>query len=420
MTAVIGIMNKSAVTLAADSAVTVGGQNGNKIFNKANKIFALSKKHPVGIALYNSAMFMGVPWETIIKMYRNELKDKSFSTINDYKADFINYITKKKVFSTLSQQQIAITNLTKMTIHGIFNTTFHAIHSREPNAVIDYLKAHAEQLHAASVKPIKGFEGYTLEEFKKEYPKLLHEYNQVDINGLIYPLDNQLKEIVTQKTFENLICSQFENAGAFTGLVFAGFGEEEIYPKLSSIKIADIISNRVRMTDGEGSGANFPAVQPACIFPFAQKDVIDTILQGIDPQMEIFYANHFEQLLNQYNSIIFRTIGKEAPEAVNKIKSLNITNLKASFRMMNRQLKLERNVKPLIDAVSYLGKEDLAEMAESLIYLTYLKRRITFAEESVGGPVDVALISKGDGFVWIKRKHYFREDLNKHFITNYL
>lgn len=33
-------------------------------------------------------------------------------------------------------------------------------------------------------------------------------------------------------------------------------------------------------------------------------------------------------------------------------------------------------------------------MAESLIYLTYLKRRITFAEESVGGPVDVAVISK--------------------------
>ena len=60
-----------------------------------------------------------------------------------------------------------------------------------------------------------------------------------------------------------------------------------------------------------------------------------------------------------------------------------------------------------INAVSLLSKEDLAEMAESLIYLTYLKRRITFAEESVGGAVDVAIISKGDGFVWIKRKMYF-------------
>ncbi|MBK8110759.1 MAG: hypothetical protein IPK46_10755 [Saprospiraceae bacterium] len=73
-----------------------------------------------------------------------------------------------------------------------------------------------------------------------------------------------------------------------------------------------------------------------------------------------------------------------------------------------------------MNAVSNLAKEDLSEMAESLIYLTYLKRRITFAEESVGGPVDVAVISKGDGFVWIKRKHYFRPELNQHFSTTIL
>ena len=62
----------------------------------------------------------------------------------------------------------------------------------------------------------------------------------------------------------------------------------------------------------------------------------------------------------------------------------------------------------------------VAEMAESLIYLTYLKRRITFAEESVGGPVDVAIISKGDGFIWKKRKHYFKPELNPHFFSTYL
>ena len=39
--------------------------------------------------------------------------------------------------------------------------------------------------------------------------------------------------------------------------------------------------------------------------------------------------------------------------------------------------------------------------------------------ETVGGPVDVAVISKGDGFIWIDRKHYFRKDLNHHFFRNY-
>lgn len=76
-------------------------------------------------------------------------------------------------------------------------------------------------------------------------------------------------------------------------------------------------------------------------------------------------------------------------------------------------------ISPLVDTVAYLEKEDMAEMAESLISLTFLKRRMMSSEETVGGPVDVAIISKSDGFVWIKRKHYFQPDLNHHFFSNY-
>ena len=39
--------------------------------------------------------------------------------------------------------------------------------------------------------------------------------------------------------------------------------------------------------------------------------------------------------------------------------------------------------------------------------------------ETVGGPIDVAVISKGDGFIWIKRKHYFKAELNPQFFANY-
>ena len=62
-----------------------------------------------------------------------------------------------------------------------------------------------------------------------------------------------------------------------------------------------------------------------------------------------------------------------------------------------------------------LMKEDLADMAESLVRMTCLKRHFTTDEETVGGPVDVAVATRGDGFVWIKRKHYFSADLNHHY-----
>ena len=56
-------------------------------------------------------------------------------------------------------------------------------------------------------------------------------------------------------------------------------------------------------------------------------------------------------------------------------------------------------------------------MAEALVNLTSLKRRVSMEEESVGGPIDVAVISKGDGFIWIKRKHYFDPSFNRDYFA---
>ena len=110
--------------------------------------------------------------------------------------------------------------------------------------------------------------------------------------------------------------------------------------------------------------------------------------------------------------------GKE-DDLAKKIKDFDLSVISTEFENQLTQLKREKQIAPTIDTVAILSKEDLAEMAESLIYLTYLKRRISSSEESVGGPIDVAIISKGDGFIWKKRKHYFEESLNKHFMANY-
>ena len=39
--------------------------------------------------------------------------------------------------------------------------------------------------------------------------------------------------------------------------------------------------------------------------------------------------------------------------------------------------------------------------------------------ETVGGPIDVAVISKGDGFIWVNRKHYFEPDKNPQFFSRF-
>jgi hypothetical protein len=62
MTAEVAILNTHGIALAADSAVTISVGDEKKVYNTANKLFALSKYHPVGIMIYNNATYMGIDW----------------------------------------------------------------------------------------------------------------------------------------------------------------------------------------------------------------------------------------------------------------------------------------------------------------------------------------------------------------------
>lgn len=57
MTAEVAVLNRSAVALAADSAVTLSGLDPasgvDKIFQNENKLFELSKNFPLGLMIYN-------------------------------------------------------------------------------------------------------------------------------------------------------------------------------------------------------------------------------------------------------------------------------------------------------------------------------------------------------------------------------
>lgn len=94
MTTIISVLNTQGIAIAADSAATVTSGNIKKVYNKSNKLFTLSKYHPVGIAIYNSLNFEGIPWETLIKVYRKQLGKKKFDTIEKYKKNFIDFLLK--------------------------------------------------------------------------------------------------------------------------------------------------------------------------------------------------------------------------------------------------------------------------------------------------------------------------------------
>lgn len=65
---------------------------------------------------------------------------------------------------------------------------------------------------------------------------------------------------------------------------------------------------------------------------------------------------------------------------------------------------------PLITAPMPI--QDAIDLAEFLVSLTTKFSRFTPGGPTVGGPIEIAAITKHEGFKWVKRKYYFDRNLN--------
>lgn len=421
MTAVIGILNKNGMTMAADSAVTITGGNSKKIYNTANKIFTLSKYHPVGIMIYSSSIFMETPWEIIIKLYRKELSDKHFDKVEHYKDDFVRFLKANDYFTNPAMQLSKLKSFTYWHLEGLKDGVSELLDGAksEEDILADFNSFTKEDLSKSLAtytdddEVLADFADYTLEQFTAYSNVTISEVIDTVFEGIA--LNEDIRPIIYELYWRYFKSLTF--LGRETGLVFGGFGEKQIYPSVSSIKISEVIDNRLRYKadlSDEISDTN-----NGSILPYAQTDVIDMFIKGIDPDIESTYISTIEKTLEKYNTTIADIIGAGNQPLSDAIRNNDNTALLNELIDEIKKIKQETQISPTVDTVAILSKEDLAEMAESLIYLTYLKRRISSSEESVGGPIDVAIISKGDGFIWKKRKHYFNEELNKQFMANY-
>lgn len=418
MTAVVGILNKQGVSIAADSAVTVSGASNRKIYNSANKIFTLSKYHPVGIAIYNSSQVMGIPWEILIKEYRKQLDKRSFEKLSDYKNDFFAWLNSKQYFLESTNKNYILTDLFSF-IRYVLSTPIFQEGLR--------LGKDKEQLL------IESLNLYISTESAKETLESLKEINEDNVKQLIKLLipsiidslnknfnvilnEENLKTSLTEAYYQYLLHDKFIE---YTGLIFTGYGEDEIFPKLITVNVSIVVDGKLRLNEAKNKNVSISNNNSSSIMPFAQTDVIDTVLRGVSPELQGLSTQVFEKFLSQFMTEI-----KGVPNMPsNVLSALDKVDTRIYVKMYQDDLRSiiqNRYVNPLVNAVAQLSKEDLAEMAESLVYLTYLKRRFTMAEESVGGPVDVAIITKGDGFIWIKRKYYFDPELNQSFFNKYL
>lgn len=418
MTAEIAILNKHGVALAADSAVSIGQQ---KVYNSANKLFALSKIHPVGIMIYGSAEFMGTPWETIIKYYRSRhLKDRSFVTLQGYADDFVEFLRTTGIFPQSAESRFlchlvdqvcrAITDGLKQRVEEETKTS--AIDGQRVIAILKEVMA-TVGTHTDMITQSVLLNEDTRTEILRRHSELVRERAQKWFEQI--PFDGE--------DFSSLMSAFMALLGAidlsgehYTGVVIAGFGVDETFPHIESFLVQGRACGYLKMEHQPTAGTDEGM---AVIKPFAQREMVDMFMRGADPSCISTLTRSFQDILEQLPSIIIDKYGFAGGDeaVINGIKD-DLDKLGTNLAEKFQSFQNEQFVDPVLSSVGALPLDELASMAESLVNLTSFKRKVTMVQESVGGPIDVAVISKGDGFIWIKRKHYFAPELNHHYFTN--
>lgn len=431
MTAEIAVMNKHGIALAADSAVTITtgptAQQGSKIYVSANKIFALSKYRPVAIMIYDSAEIMGLPWETVIKSYRDQLDDREFPRIEDYVRDFTAFVGGNSRFFPSDMQDAVVKSYARGAYQTILEEVYEEVDQKlqqgEGPLQEDAIKGLFEQKIAAThgewsrAERIASFPADHESELTERYRDIFLEAKKAvfeKVPALSVAAEAQLDELLVL-AYSHV--PPWPISGT-TGVVFAGYGSEDVFPALREIIVDEVVLDRLIWW--EGRKVDISRDQAASVVPFAQNEMVARFMEGVDPGYQELLEKSFRQLMEGYTDSIFKTLPKAQPSqrARKKIREGREEMLAAYVQSLN-QARSRNYISSVVDAVRVLPLTELAEMAESLVNLTSFKRKVSMEIESVSEPIDVAVISAGDGFIWINRKHYFSPEQNHHFFANY-
>lgn len=423
MTAEVAILNREAVAIAADSAVTLTGPEGRKIYNTANKLFALSATEPVAVMVYNGTSFGSIPWETVVKEYRRELASTAYTTVEEHAAKFFEYSASLVKYVPVEEQhrQVIMTAWWELdTLRAAVERVVEAAASAGStmsedeirDELLDQVEARIQMLEMA--EPCTGISA-----------SITGQQIKLVIDDWSAFVDKSLDGLPTNEVIRRrarvMVRSSLRVASPspwHSGVVIAGFGTDQLFPELSHHLFDGIIAEKVRTrhVDRVQIGEEHSAV----IYPFAQKEMVVTFMNGIHPEyrfalegfidekikllMSLFGDRVKDVLSTQDRSYLLDTMEQARSDIVNDFQTLSDT-----FK--------DYISDPIMSIVEWLPKEELADMAESLVNLTSFKHRVTPEAETVGGPIDVAVISKGDGLVWIRRKHYFAPELNHRYFN---
>ena len=417
MTSEILMMNETCVVLAADSAATVESEHSTKVFS-TDKVFRLSDAQPIGVMTYGNAAVSGVPVSLLVESYRDGLEDRVFGSVPECAEDFKAFLSLGGRHEGSKTPLITDAHMDVQAGHMIIRTW---------NALLDRVRERMDEGYAPSSgggsfdRVLRRCMEESMSEMRASIPDAPDgtsvETNMARLKRVVSSWDSRpdshdiplafgdFEEEIIDITAARM--SAVECAGDFTGLVFAGYGTDENYPSFHELRVGGLFASGLQTKDI--GGVAIDAENTSWIEAFAQRDVIDAYLTGMDKNLRTEIVNQVAVLLDEATHTI--TAASDAKMSAEDVRDLN----DILIRFFNELLwnhSFHNYMWPVKSTLRFLSKNEMADLAESLIKFTSLRRRVSDDYETVKEPVDVAIISKHDGFVWVRRKLYFSSEFD--------
>lgn len=389
MTAEVALLNKQAVALAADSKATFGSGMNIKTYDSVDKLFNLSREHPVGVMIYGNAEFMRVPWEVIIKEFRERHGDTGHATIEGWGDAFFDFAGQFHDFS-MRDSEIAVFTKTAAFLRAIEAS---ALVNRSLEPLIRDVES--RRVHPALADLSEG-------EFLRNFPDLMQRYETLLHSRIGERMNSDIKRQLP-RLLHRLSIADIETV-ARSGLVVAGFGGDETFPSLINLETDGVIAGRLAVSPR--SESHITVDHPADVLPFAVRNVMISMVHGVDPSFLDYSLTVFRDLIRANGDRLINEFAKTESEK-SRLMHENAAmsdDFISVFLDYLRDYIQDMHLGPFASTLQGMPPDEMAWLAESLVHLTSVKMRMSLGPEGVGGPVDTAVITKREGFKWVKRK----------------
>lgn len=391
MTAQVAILTSSCAVLAADSAVTISGRAGQKVYTGVEKIYPLSDDEPTAALVYGLGTLLDVPWGTLLSEYRHRFGSTAYTSIEHQAENLLGFLN-DRLQQTI---QAAGQDMRRARINGLIAAALQEAQNRfmeasmqsdadslTPENVLNGVATYLREIVDVERESWKSSE--RLPDLTAAAERELHQSNRAFIDAIRkaalseLPLDAATSRAIGDVALLALTRKTPPGGGTPNqgGLVLVGFPEGDFWPKYAEFTFDGVGLPGLRYWPTSIGGCDGP--HSALVHAFAQTDGVVTIMEGVHPDLRSMFRGRLESA------------------------GFDPSKVDEALRDADERWSEQRTM-PILETLDVMPPPDLCEVAESLVSITALWQRMRGALETVGGTISVAVLAPGGPLRWAKR-----------------